>query len=92
MWPTFLRIAFRILVRNKRFSLINLAGLTLGLTSFVIIFGWLKDEFSFDHFHRNRNRLVQMVIKHPQGILDPNTPYALAPRGGGHPCQFFLSV
>jgi putative ABC transport system permease protein len=80
MWFTYFKIACRILVRNRRFALINLVGLTLGLTSFIIIFGWLKDEFTFDRFHENRKRIVQLAIKHPDGTLDPNASYALAPR------------
>ena len=70
---------FRIMVQNQRSTLINFLGLVLGLTSFVIIFIWIGTEFSVDRFHKNKGRLFQLVIQFPEGILDPNTPYALAP-------------
>ncbi len=78
MWLSFLKIAFRVLLRNWRFSLLNLAGLTIGLASFIIILSWVKDELSYDRFHQKKNRIVQLTIKHPKGVLDPNVPYALA--------------
>lgn len=80
MWFSYIKIAFRILLRKWRFTLINLTGLTLGLASFVIIFSWVRNELSFDRFHEQRNRIMQLVLKHPDGSLDPNVPYAMAVR------------
>ncbi len=77
MWLIYIKIAFRVLLRNRRFSLINLAGLTIGLASFIIILSWVKDELSFDRFHDKKSRIVQLVVKHPNGIQDSNTPYAM---------------
>jgi len=77
MWHSYIKIAFRILIRNKRFSIINLIGLTIGLASFIIIMSWVRDEFSYDSFHLKKSQTYQLVLKHPDGILDPNTPYAL---------------
>lgn len=77
MWLIYIKIAFRILFRNRRFSLINLAGLTIGLASFIIILSWVRDEVSFDSFHQKKSRIVQLAVKHPNGILDANTPFAL---------------
>lgn len=80
MWLSYIKIAFRILTRNWRFSLINLIGLTLGLAGFVIVFSWVRNELSFDRFHPDRNRIMQLVLKHPDGTMDPNVPYAMAIR------------
>lgn len=77
MWLVYIKIAFRILFRNRRFSLINLAGLTIGLASFIIIMSWVKDEISFDRFHQKKDRICQLAVKFPNGILDSNTPYAM---------------
>ena len=78
MWYSYIKIAFRVLIRNWRFTLINLAGLTLGLASFVIIFSWVRNEMSFDRFHDKKDRIMQLVLKHPDGTMDPNVPYAMA--------------
>ena len=32
-----------------------------------------------DRFHTNKKQLYQLVIQFPDGVLDANTPYALAP-------------
>ncbi len=74
-----LRMILRIMIQNRRSTLINFLGLILGLTSFIIIFSWIRTEYSVDRFHRNRGRLFQLAIKFPEGILDANSPYALAP-------------
>ena len=67
------------MIQNRRSTLINFLGLVLGLTSFVVIFSWIRTEFSVDRFHSNGKQLFQLVIQFPDGPLDSNTPYALAP-------------
>jgi len=67
------------MIQNKRSTLINFLGLVLGLTSFVVIFSWIRTEYSVDRFHQQKGRLFQLVVLFPDGVLDPNTPYALAP-------------
>lgn len=73
------KMILRIMIQNKRSTLINFLGLVLGLTSFVIIFSWIRTEYSIDRFHQHQGRLFHLVIQFPEGILDYNTPYALAP-------------
>jgi putative ABC transport system permease protein len=80
MWNSYLKIALRFLIRNRRFSIINLTGLTIGLACFIIIVSWIVNELSFDRFHQNRDRIFQLTIRHSNGVLDPNCPYALAPK------------
>ena len=79
MWSSYLKTALRSLIRNRRLSAINLSGLTIGLVFFIIIISWIINELSFDRFHMNKDRIFQMTIRHPEGILDPNCPYAMAP-------------
>jgi hypothetical protein len=73
------KMILRIMFQNWRSTLINYLGLLLGLTSFVIIFSWIRSEYSVDKYHTNKDRLYQLVIQFPEGFLDANTPYALAP-------------
>ncbi|MFC2089630.1 ABC transporter permease [Bacteroidota bacterium] len=79
MWLNYIKIAIRILIRNYRLSLISLISFTVGLTGFIVIFSWVRTELSVDRFFKNKDQIVQLTIRHPSGILDPNTPYALAP-------------
>lgn len=50
-------IALRNIWRNKTISMINIAGLTLGLSLSITIWIWIRFELSFDRFHANRNEL-----------------------------------
>ncbi|MEM1406867.1 MAG: ABC transporter permease, partial [Bacteroidota bacterium] len=51
MLNNFIKIAWRNITNQKAFSFINISGLSLGLTCFVLIFLWVNDEVSVDNFH-----------------------------------------
>ena len=74
-----IRMILRSMVQNKRSTLISFIGLIFGLTSFVVVYSWIRTEFSMDRFHTHKNSMYHMVIQFPDGVLDSNTPYALAP-------------
>ncbi len=50
MYKNFFKVAIRNLYRNKGFSFINIAGLTLGLTACLLIGLFVRDEKAFDKF------------------------------------------
>jgi putative ABC transport system permease protein len=62
MFKNYIKIALRNLLRYKSFSVINIAGLTLGLVTFLAISLYIVDEFSFDRFHENKDRIYRAVI------------------------------
>ena len=67
----YLKIGFRNLMRHKVFSLINIFGLALGMTCCILILLWVKDELSFDRFHKNTNELVRIIsVQHYPGSDD----------------------
>jgi putative ABC transport system permease protein len=51
MLRTYLKIAWRNLLKSKTFSLINLFGLATGLAAFLLIVLYVWDELRFDRFH-----------------------------------------
>jgi len=55
-----LKIAFRNLLRNKGYTLINLVGLSVGIMSFFFIFLWISDELSYDRFHEKSDRIFRI--------------------------------
>jgi len=63
MLENYLKIAFRNLRRNRIYSLINIAGLSLGLACAMLIILYVKDEVSFDRFHKNVNNIYRIVSK-----------------------------
>ncbi|MFM8912701.1 MAG: ABC transporter permease [Flammeovirgaceae bacterium] len=50
----------RSLQRNKLFSIINLLGLTAGITSSLLIYLYAKHEFSYDNFHPNSENIYRV--------------------------------
>jgi putative ABC transport system permease protein len=52
--------AWRNLVRNMAFSVINISGLALGMACSLLIILWVQDERSVDNFHQNGSNLFQV--------------------------------
>ena len=76
-------ITWRNLLKNKTFSLINIAGLSIGLACAMLILLYVKDEVSFDRFHKNVNNIYRIVTKSKhRGIeyKDSNTGHLQGPR------------
>jgi len=53
------RLAIRQLQKNKSFSLLNILGLTLGLTTFLFIVLYVADELRYDRWNPNATRIVR---------------------------------
>ncbi|MBU1014391.1 MAG: ABC transporter permease [Bacteroidetes bacterium] len=54
---TILKSSLRIAVKNKIFTVVNIIGLSIGLTSFVLIMFWVKNEISYENFNPNVKRI-----------------------------------
>jgi len=63
MIKNYFKTAFRNLARNKIYSFINIAGLSLGLACAMLIMLYVKDEVSFDRFHKNVNNIYRIARK-----------------------------
>jgi putative ABC transport system permease protein len=61
MLKNHLKIAFRSLRKQKVFSFINLFGLTVGLTSFLLIALYIFDELTYDTFHNKADAIYRVV-------------------------------
>jgi len=81
MFKNYLKIAVRNLIKNKLFSFINIGGLAIGLACALFILLWVRDEISFDRFHKNANAIYRMnwdfKYNNNEGI-GPGTPPPLA--------------
>ena len=60
MLLNYFKIAWRNLVRGRSFSVINIAGLAIGMAGAILILLWLQHEISFDKFHTNKDHLYQV--------------------------------
>ena len=63
MLQTYLKIAYRNILRSKAFSAINIVGLALGLATCMIIGLFILDELSFDRFHEKADRIVRVTFR-----------------------------
>ncbi|MEJ0030814.1 MAG: ABC transporter permease [Bacteroidota bacterium] len=63
MLNNYLKIALRTLLRFKGFAIINLFGLSLGLTAGIHIMIFVADEVSYDKFHVNRDRIYRVLTQ-----------------------------
>src|SRR5260221_14372356 len=86
MIKNYLRIAFRNLWRHKGFSLLNIIGLTVGMTAFFLIFLYVKFELSYDSFHTKADQIYRVVsdIKTPTETINASGPsWAVGPHVKG---------
>ena len=83
MFKNYLITAFRSLWKNRGFSLINIFGLLMGITASLTILVFIKDERSYDKYHKNASNIYRIVkdFINDDGsrIPDATTPAALMP-------------
>ncbi|MBD2755206.1 ABC transporter permease [Spirosoma validum] len=61
MLRNYLKITFRTLTRNKLYTTLNVAGLTFGVTCFLLIGLYLFDELTFDQQHSRSSRIYRAI-------------------------------
>lgn len=61
MFKNYFKIAFRNASRHKAYSFINIAGLMVGLTSFILISMYTQHQLSFDDFHENKEQIYRIT-------------------------------
>ncbi len=61
MYKNYFKISFRNMLRHKVFSGINIAGLSIGVACFLVIFSYVHDELSYDRYHEHANDIYRVV-------------------------------
>ena len=61
MFKNYLTIAIRNLARHKVYSLINIAGLAIGMACCGLILLYVQHEFSYDRFHSKGDRIYRVL-------------------------------
>src|SRR6185437_2990387 len=62
MIKNYFKSAWRNIIRNKAFSIINIFGLSIGISAALAIFLIVHYEFSFDKFEKDQNQVYRVVI------------------------------
>jgi putative ABC transport system permease protein len=58
MIQNYFRLAWRHLRKNRGYTFINIAGLSIGMAIALVIGLWISDEVNFDHYTPNHSRLA----------------------------------
>ena len=62
MLRNYIKTAWRNLLKNKFYSVINIAGLTAGLAIGILILLWVQDELSFNTFHKKTADIYRLEL------------------------------
>lgn len=81
MFKNYFRIAFRNLFKHRGFSLINIIGLTVGLTCCLLILLFIKDELSYDKYNDNSERIYRVELHGRISDSNFNLAVSCAPIG-----------
>lgn len=61
MLKNYYNIAVRNIIKHKLFSFINISGLAIGLACCMLIGIYIKDELSYDTFHKNSDNIYRIT-------------------------------
>src|SRR5215470_9577286 len=61
MIKNYLKIAWRNLIRNRTFALLNVLGLAIGISVCLLIGIWLQREISYDDFHPSGRQIFRIA-------------------------------
>ncbi|MGN6397037.1 MAG: ABC transporter permease [Mucilaginibacter sp.] len=76
MIVNYLKTAYRSLLKNKSFTALNIAGLSLGLISCLLIVFYVVDELSYDRYNTKANRIYR--VNEDLKLGENNVLYAVA--------------
>ncbi|WP_025763033.1 ABC transporter permease [Dyadobacter tibetensis] len=81
MIKNYIKIGFRNLIRNKSYVILNVIGLSLGMTAAILIYCIVRYHESFDIFHQHANRIYRVVTEMRRDRIDYTSavPAGLAP-------------
>lgn len=75
-------IAFRALKKDLSYTISNIVGLSIGITSCLLILSFVKYELSFDSFHKNKEHIYRVNYDVTMGgtqSVSPSVPVFVAP-------------
>ena len=81
MFANLIKIAFRNIAKEKIYSIINVLGLTIGITCSMFLVLYIVDELSYDGFHEKKNNIYRVVthFQEPDNTFSwPNAQIPLA--------------
>src|SRR4051812_29798634 len=79
MFKNHMKLAWRNLIKNRLFTVLNLIGLSTGLACTILIYLWVSDELNVNKFNERDSRIYQVMQSASEGSgAIENTPGLLA--------------
>jgi putative ABC transport system permease protein len=82
MIKNLIKIALRNLQKDKSYSLLNILGLTIGITCSLFLIFYVMDELGYDRYHKNAQQIYRVGanVNEPEKAMQwANTQFLLAP-------------
>ncbi len=77
LFNNYIKISYRHLLRDKPYFFTNLAGLSCGITCFILIYIFVYNELSYDDFHLNKDRIYRVVRNQNNSLFGPPFGHSL---------------
>ncbi|MCG8372662.1 MAG: ABC transporter permease [Balneolales bacterium] len=79
MYKNYLKVAWRNLLKQKLYASINIAGLAIGITCFIMIYFFVDHEQSYDLFYDNADQIYHVYENTPDDEFRGSTSWAATP-------------
>ncbi len=88
MFENYLKVAWRLLVRQKMYSAIKIGGFALGIAACLLIALFIRDELSYDRHYPETDRIFRMVIEYNDRGETEKSVWFQAPFAGALKAEF----
>ncbi|MBC8374673.1 MAG: ABC transporter permease [FCB group bacterium] len=81
MWLSYIKVAFRSLIKQRLYAFINIIGLAIGVTTCILILMFVNYEESYDSFHPNAEQIYRLNLDGKLGDNEFRMTFSTAPAG-----------
>lgn len=81
MIKNYFKVGLRNLISQRGYTLINIAGLAIGIASALMIMLYVTDELSYDSYHPNTDRIYRLGLNAKMMGTEFSGPITAAPMG-----------
>lgn len=85
MIKTYFKTAWRSIIKNKTYAVINISGLTIGIAATLLNYIAVTYELNYDTFQKNYDSIYRIVTNTDHA--DGNTEWESRYRSAGHKCH-----
>lgn len=81
MLRNYLKTTYKLIRKDKVYSVINVAGLAIGIVGSLLILVYVAGQLSYESMHKNRNNIVRVSVKFGSGNGTMNLAGAMSALG-----------